>query len=84
MAMQPFDRTMPAWSSGPFGDDMQRNAAVLCVPITHAVHLTIGIVEGGYLLSINQQNNQLCIGAESIEAGVRAVLTHLVTQGLEK
>lgn len=53
------------------------------VPIKHSVFLTIAPVEGGYLMDINQGSRHLCVGAESVEQGVRHILTHLVAKGLE-
>jgi hypothetical protein len=56
----------------------------LLLNVTHNVLLAIATVDGGYVLSIDYGPHKLCVGAEAIETGVRAVLTHLVTKGLEK
>jgi hypothetical protein len=61
----------------------------LTIPAKLTVVMSIATIQGGYVLSINDEATGrteplLCVGAESIEAGVRAVLTYLVAQGLEK
>jgi hypothetical protein len=68
---------------------MAQSVPRIGIPMTCSVVISIGNVEGGFVLCVNAQGEQLghprlCFGAEAIEQGVQAVITHLVTQGLEK
>ena len=69
--------------------ELQIKKPFVGVPVKCSVVMTVSEVIGGFLLCVNAEGERiseprLCVGAESIEAGVRAVLTHLVSKGLEK
>lgn len=61
-----------------------RAANTMQVPIKHVVYLQIAELDGGFILTVDHGKYQLCVGADKIETGVRAVLTHLVAKELNK
>lgn len=59
------------------------------VPVRSSVIISIAPVDNGFILAVNQPGEQigppsLCVGAESIEHGVRTILTQLVEGQLSK
>jgi len=71
-----------------FNNNSNVSYQALTLPVTQSVRLDIAKLENGYILSITNQRGHsnlpmLCVGAESVESGVRAILAYLVTKELE-